>query len=99
MASSGRFLTYDNAQICIALKLILVHKKILGKFRDAMAKYRKILTIGDGNELDVFLGQAQNSMQYEESRASCKILKGKDNVVVGGKNPRGPGYFYYSCHC
>ena len=59
-----------------------------------MVKHTKTLKAGEGNEEGVFLGPIQNSMQYERVKGFFgEIEKENWNVVVGGKNPEGPGYF------
>ncbi|OAL31187.1 hypothetical protein AYO22_01220 [Fonsecaea multimorphosa] len=84
----------NSGQICLALKRIFVHEKIFEQFRDKMVEYTKTLKLGEGFEKDVFLGPIQNSMQYERVKGFFNdIEKEQYNVVVGGKNPDGPGYF------
>ena len=84
----------NSGQICIALKRIFVHEKIIDKFRDAMVEFTKTLKMGEGNEEGVFLGPIQNSMQYEKVKGFfADVEKEGYNVAVGGKNPDGPGYF------
>ncbi|RVX74883.1 hypothetical protein B0A52_01160 [Exophiala mesophila] len=84
----------NSGQICLALKRIYVHEKIFDQFRDAVVKHTKTLKVGAGDEEGVFLGPIQNSMQYERVKGFFgEIEKENWNVVVGGKNPDGPGYF------
>ena len=84
----------NSGQICIALKRIIVHEKIIDEFRDAMVEFTKTLKMGEGNEEGVFLGPIQNSMQYEKVKGFFEdVEKEGYNVAVGGKNPDGPGYF------
>jgi acyl-CoA reductase-like NAD-dependent aldehyde dehydrogenase len=59
-----------------------------------MVEHTKTLKVGEGFEEDVFLGPIQNSMQYERVKGFFDAIdKEKYDVVVGGKNPEGPGYF------
>lgn len=81
-------------QICIALKRIFVHEKIFDEFKAAVIEAAKTFKMGEGNEPDVFLGPIQNSMQYERVKGFFKDVEdNKYDVVLGGKNPTGPGYF------
>ncbi len=84
----------DDFQICLAIKRILVHEKIIDEFRNALVKHTKLLKVGEGNEEGVFLGPIQNSMQFERVKGFfADIEKEGMNVAVGGKNPGGKGYF------
>ena len=81
-------------QICIALKRIFVHEKIFEEFKAAMVKATATLKVGEGNEPDVFLGPIQNEMQYNRVKGFFEdVQRERYNVVAGGENPNGPGYF------
>ncbi|KAH7346225.1 putative aldehyde dehydrogenase [Rhexocercosporidium sp. MPI-PUGE-AT-0058] len=84
----------NSGQICIAIKRIYVHEKIIDEFRDAMVRYTKTLKLGEGNEEGVFLGPIQNKMQYDRVKSFFKDAESeKMNIAVGGVNPSGKGYF------
>ncbi|KAH7077478.1 aldehyde dehydrogenase [Paraphoma chrysanthemicola] len=84
----------NSGQICIAVKRIYVHEAIYERFRDAIAKFTKTLTISDGREDGVFMGPLQNSMQYEKVKTFFSdIDKEYWKVAVGGKNEERTGYF------
>lgn len=84
----------DVRQICIAIKRIYVHEKIIDEFRDAMVRYTKTLKLGEGNEEGVFLGPIQNKMQYDRVQGFFKDAKSENmKFAVGGDNPNGKGYF------
>ncbi|TVY81688.1 putative aldehyde dehydrogenase FUS7 [Lachnellula suecica] len=88
------FAFLNSGQICFAIKRILVHEKIITKFRDALVKHTKALKVGEGNEEGVFLGPVQNLMQFERVKGFfADIEKDSLKVAVGGKNPGGKGYF------
>ncbi|KAH8780427.1 putative aldehyde dehydrogenase [Hyaloscypha finlandica] len=88
------FAFLNSGQICLAIKRILVHEKIIDEFRNALVKYTKLLKVGEGNEEGVFLGPIQNSMQFERVKGFfADIEKEGMTVAVGGKNPSGKGYF------
>ncbi|KAE9378650.1 putative aldehyde dehydrogenase [Stipitochalara longipes BDJ] len=88
------FAFLNSGQICLAIKRILVHEKIIDEFRNALVKHTKLLKLGEGNEEGVFLGPIQNSMQFERVKGFfADIEKEGMNVAVGGKNPGGKGYF------
>ncbi|OQU94378.1 hypothetical protein CLAIMM_00739 [Cladophialophora immunda] len=84
----------NSGQICIALKRIFVHEKIIDQFRDEMVKFTRTLQMGEGNQEGVFLGPIQNEMQYEKVKGFFDdITKENWTVAVGGENPEGKGYF------
>jgi len=84
----------NSGQICIAIKRIYVHEKIIDQFRDAIVKHTKTLKLGEGNEEGVFLGPIQNKMQYERVKGFFDDAQSeKMNIAVGGVNPTGKGYF------
>ena len=83
-----------RVKICIAIKRIYVHEKIIDEFRDAMVRYTKTLKLGEGNEEGVFLGPIQNKMQYDRVQGFFDdAKKEKMNIAVGGVNPSGKGYY------
>lgn len=59
-----------------------------------MVEHTKTIKMGAGTEEGVFMGPIQNSMQYEKVKTFFEDVKKEgQNVVVGGTNPEGPGYF------
>ena len=83
-----------HIQICIALKRIFVHEKIFDEFKAEMIKATEQLKVGEGNESEVFLGPIQNKMQYEKVKGFFDdVKKDNGNIVAGGVNPTGEGYF------
>lgn len=69
-------------------------EKIIDEFRDALVQHTKALKLGAGTDDGVFLGPVQNKMQYDRVKTFFADVESKKmNVVVGGQNPSGKGYF------
>jgi len=85
----------NSGQICIAIKRIYIHSSIYNEFRDAMVRFTKTLTVGNGLEDGTTHGPLQNSMQYERVQGFfADIEKQKWTTAVGGKNDdNAKGYF------
>lgn len=85
----------NSGQVCIAIKRIYVHSSIYNEFRDAMVRFTKTLSVGNGLEDGTTHGPLQNSMQYERVQGFfADIEKQKWTTAVGGKNDENAkGYF------
>ncbi|RVX73128.1 hypothetical protein B0A52_02255 [Exophiala mesophila] len=84
----------NSGQICLALKRIFVHQDIVDQFVPALARATEKLQVGPGDQQGVFLGPIQNKQQYERVKGFfTDIATEKWNVVAGGTNPNGKGYF------
>ncbi|PBP15533.1 NAD-dependent aldehyde dehydrogenase [Diplocarpon rosae] len=82
------------AKICVAVKRIYVHSKIIDAFRTALITHTKALKLGAGTDDGVFLGPVQNKMQYERVRSFFHDIESqKQRIAVGGSPPSGKGYF------
>ena len=52
------------------------------------------MKVGEGNEVGVFLGPIQNSMQFERVKGFFRDIEEENQkVVFGGHIPVGKGYF------
>jgi acyl-CoA reductase-like NAD-dependent aldehyde dehydrogenase len=85
----------NAGQTCAALKRLYVHEdqyeEVVRKFADYCAK----IPVGNGLDPNNLIGPIANRMQFdkvvgyvEDARASGA------RIVLGGKKPAGPGYFY-----
>jgi acyl-CoA reductase-like NAD-dependent aldehyde dehydrogenase len=85
----------NAGQTCAALKRLYVHEdqydEVVRKFADYCAK----IPVGNGLDPNNLIGPVANRMQLdkvvgyvEDARASGA------RIVLGGKKPAGPGYFY-----
>ncbi|KAK2624582.1 hypothetical protein QTJ16_005775 [Diplocarpon rosae] len=84
----------NSGQICVAVKRIYVHSKIIDAFRTALITHTKALKLGAGTDDGVFLGPVQNKMQYERVRSFFHDIESqKQRIAVGGSPPSGKGYF------
>jgi acyl-CoA reductase-like NAD-dependent aldehyde dehydrogenase len=85
----------NSGQTCGALKRLYVHEKDVDKVAGALAAFSKNIPMGDGMDESSMLGPLQNKRQFDrvvELVEDAKKHGGK--VVVGGKAPGGPNYFY-----
>lgn len=84
----------NSGQICLALKRIYIQDTIYDKFREAMVKHTKTLSVGNGLENGTTHGPIQNQMQYERVCGFFKDIESqKWKVAAGGVNDNDKGYF------
>lgn len=55
----------NSGQICIAAKRLYVHESIYDRLAEAMVRYARTVTVGNGAEQGVQLGPVQNRRQFE----------------------------------
>jgi succinate-semialdehyde dehydrogenase/glutarate-semialdehyde dehydrogenase len=85
----------NNGQSCIAAKRFIVHDEVADRFQELFTKELGALTVGDPTDDATDLGP----LATEQGRADVEELvadavgKGA-TVLVGGKRPDGPGWFY-----
>jgi len=79
-------------QVCIAPQRFLVHASIAEEFVERAAKAISVLTLGNGLDPGTNVGPMINAVQRDRLSSLVKDEPGK--VIVGGKQPERPGYFY-----
>ena len=77
----------NSGQICIGIKRIFVHESIYDAYCKALGVMAKSMRVGDGMELDVFLGPLNNEMQYTKVRDTLIDAIDKGATVVHGEIP------------
>lgn len=81
-------------QICLNLKCIYIYELIYKQFRNALVKYIKNYTLGDGSQQGISYGPLQNSMQYERVKSFFDDIENQGwKVATGGKVEASSGYF------
>ncbi len=79
-------------QVCIAPQRFLVHASIAEEFVERAAQAISVLTLGNGLDPGTNVGPMINAVQRDRLSSLVKDEPGK--VIVGGKQPERPGYFY-----
>ena len=78
---------FTNAgQICIAIKRLYVHEKIMAPLVDELKKIAESIKVGDGLDPETQMGPLNNPMQLRRIKtlvADAKRLGGK--IITGGK--------------
>jgi succinate-semialdehyde dehydrogenase / glutarate-semialdehyde dehydrogenase len=85
----------NNGQSCIAAKRFLVHADVAEEFTRLFAERLAALTVGDPMAEDTQVGPlaTESGREDVERYVQDAVDKGA-TVVVGGKRPDGPGWYY-----
>jgi succinate-semialdehyde dehydrogenase/glutarate-semialdehyde dehydrogenase len=85
----------NNGQSCIAAKRFFVHRDVAEEFTRLFAEKIAALTVGDPMDPDTQVGPLATEQGREdvEKYVQDAVDKGA-TVVVGGKRPDRPGWFY-----
>jgi succinate-semialdehyde dehydrogenase/glutarate-semialdehyde dehydrogenase len=85
----------NNGQSCIAAKRFLVHADVAEDFTRAFAEKLAALKVGDPMEEDTKVGPlaTESGREDVERYVQDAVDKGA-TVVVGGRRPDGPGWYY-----
>jgi succinate-semialdehyde dehydrogenase/glutarate-semialdehyde dehydrogenase len=85
----------NNGQSCIAAKRFFVHRDVAEEFTRLFAEKIAALTVGDPMDPDTQIGPLATEQGREdvEKYVQDAVDKGA-TVVVGGKRPDRPGWFY-----
>ena len=85
----------NNGQSCISAKRFFVHADVAEEFTRLFAEKLAALTVGDPMAEDTQIGPLATEQGREdvEKYVQDAVDKGA-TVVVGGKRPDGPGWFY-----
>jgi len=85
----------NNGQSCIAAKRFFVHTDVADEFTRLFAEKLGALTVGDPMDPDTKVGPlATESGRDDVERYVQDAVDKGATVVVGGKRPDGPGWFY-----
>ncbi|KAF5549195.1 aldehyde dehydrogenase [Fusarium mexicanum] len=88
------FAFLNSGQICLNLKRIFVHQSIYPQFKEALVKYVKSYTLGDGSKGGVTHGPLQNAPQFKRVKGFFEDIEKEGwNFAVGGKIESSEGYF------
>jgi succinate-semialdehyde dehydrogenase/glutarate-semialdehyde dehydrogenase len=85
----------NNGQSCIAAKRFFVHRDVAEEFTRIFAEKIAALTVGDPMDPDTQVGPlaTESGVQDVEEYVRDAVDKGA-TVVVGGRRPERPGWFY-----
>ena len=85
----------NNGQSCIAAKRFFVHRDVTEEFTRLFAEKMAALKVGDPMDEDTKVGPlATESGRDDVERYVQDAVDKGATVVVGGKRPDGPGWFY-----
>ncbi|HEX2072797.1 MAG TPA: NADP-dependent succinic semialdehyde dehydrogenase [Geodermatophilus sp.] len=85
----------NNGQSCIAAKRFFVHRDVAEEFTRLFAEKLAALTVGDPMDPDTKVGPLATESGVEDCERYVQDAVGKGaTVVVGGKRPDRPGWFY-----
>ena len=85
----------NNGQTCAALKRLYVHDSVYEEVCDALVGFAGGVSVGDGLDEKSLLGPVQNARQ--RARVGALVDEARTaggRILVGGRTPDGPGYFY-----
>jgi len=85
----------NGGQTCAALKRLYVHEdqyeEVVRKFADYCAK----IPVGNGLDPNNLIGPLTNKMQFDKVVGYVDDARAQGaRIVLGGKKPGGPGFFY-----
>jgi succinate-semialdehyde dehydrogenase/glutarate-semialdehyde dehydrogenase len=85
----------NNGQSCIAAKRFFVHRDVAEEFTRLFAEKLAALTVGDPRDAETQVGPlaTESGREDVEDYVADAVAKGA-TVVVGGKRPDRPGWFY-----
>ena len=85
----------NNGQSCIAAKRFIVHDDVAERFEELFAKALRDLVVGDPTQEGTDVGPlaTEQGRKDVEELVEDAVAKGA-TVVVGGRAPGGPGWFY-----
>ena len=85
----------NNGQSCVCAKRFIVHEAVYAAFRDQFVAAMRDVRMGDPRLAEVQLGPLFSERGRTDLHAQVQAAKAQGaNVLVGGKWPSGPGYFY-----
>lgn len=92
-AVGARF--YNNGQTCVSAKRFLVHRRVVERFEEMMAKAVANLHMGDPMRPDTRIGpMAREDLRVALARqVEASVAMGARVAVAGGPQP-GPGFFF-----
>jgi len=87
--------TLNNGQSCIAAKRFILHEQIADEFVDRFTKAMQSLKIGDPmlETTDIGPLAAEHLVDALDDQVQRSVRVGA-SVLVGGRRPDGPGFFY-----
>jgi succinate-semialdehyde dehydrogenase/glutarate-semialdehyde dehydrogenase len=85
----------NNGQSCIAAKRFIVHEQVADDFERLFAQKLEALTVGDPMDEKTKVGPlaTESGRRDVEELVQDAVAKGA-RVVIGGKRPDRPGWFY-----
>ncbi|MCI5090458.1 NAD-dependent succinate-semialdehyde dehydrogenase [Phaeodactylibacter sp.] len=93
VCTKGRLL--NNGQSCIGAKRFIVMRQVYNQFLEAFKAQMEEAVMGDPLEAETALGPLARQDLRDQLHAQVKkSLKGGAKRLIGGKKPKGKGFFY-----
>ena len=94
-AAAGVFqaATFNAGQICYAAKRAYVPEIMYDDFCERLAELARATVVGDGLQAGTRMGPVQNRQQFEKVREYSRIGRTDGQVLTGGNELPGRGYF------
>lgn len=85
----------NNGQSCIAAKRFIVHGEIFEEFCDLFVQHTRKLVVGDPMDEHTDIGPlATAQIRDDLAKQVEETVKCGGRVLIGGKRPSGPGFYY-----
>ncbi len=85
---------YNTGQDCTAASRVLAGPKIHDDFVAELAKAAEALNVGDPTSADTEMGPLVSAVQRERVEGYIERKPDNAEIVTGGAEPDGPGFFY-----
>lgn len=85
---------YNTGQDCTAASRVIAGPGIHDEFVAELSKAAEALAVGDPNSADTEMGPLVSAVQRERVAGFIERKPGNAEVVTGGAEPDGPGFFY-----
>jgi betaine-aldehyde dehydrogenase len=84
---------YNAGQDCTAATRVLASSRVLDDVVNGLAEQAKGLVLGDTRSADTTLGPLNSARQRERVEGFLERKPGHAEIVTGGREPEGPGFF------
>jgi acyl-CoA reductase-like NAD-dependent aldehyde dehydrogenase len=85
----------NGGQTCAALKRLYVHESQYEEVVARFAQYVSGVVVGNGLDPRTLIGPVSNPMQLAKVSDYVEDARARGaRIVIGGRKPEGPGYFY-----
>lgn len=95
VSACGESRLINSGQSCIAAKRFIVAEKVHDQFVEGLVKYMRLQKVGDPMQEDTTVGPlARKDLRDAVHRQVIESVDKGAKLVLGGKIPRGAGWYY-----